>query len=202
MCILSGEGFVSTWELVSVGFRVHTSGMRGRKSVFLQPGVIKALMYGASDAIITTFAVVAGAAGAGLELRAVVILGLANLLADGLSMGVGDFLGERAEVLSNSHSLHRPLWLTSVATALSFVAAGSLPLIPYVLSWLGLFEISSGHSLFVSVLATATSLFLVGCLRTLVTGRVWWKNGLEVLLLGGLAASVAYGVGVGLDMLG
>ena len=45
----------------------------------------------------TTFAIVAGAAGANLSDSVVVILGLANLFADGLSMAVSNYLGTRAE---------------------------------------------------------------------------------------------------------
>ncbi len=48
------------------------------------------LVYGANDGIITTFAVVFGVVGAGLSERVILILGFANLLADGFSMGAGD----------------------------------------------------------------------------------------------------------------
>ncbi|MBI2430754.1 MAG: VIT1/CCC1 transporter family protein [Candidatus Levybacteria bacterium] len=55
------------------------------------------LVYGANDGIITTFAVVAGASGASLSPTIVIILGIANLLADGVSMGASNFLGSRSE---------------------------------------------------------------------------------------------------------
>ena len=55
------------------------------------------LIYGANDGIITTFAVVAGAAGATLSPSIVIILGFANLLADGISMGASNFLGGKSE---------------------------------------------------------------------------------------------------------
>lgn len=51
---------------------------------------------GAIDGAITTFAVVAGAVGADLSGGIVIVLGMANLLADGFSMGIGVFLGSRA----------------------------------------------------------------------------------------------------------
>lgn len=57
----------------------------------------KAIVYGGLDGIITTFAVVAGVAGAGLDVGVILILGFANLFADGLSMAVGDFLSTRSE---------------------------------------------------------------------------------------------------------
>jgi VIT1/CCC1 family predicted Fe2+/Mn2+ transporter len=52
---------------------------------------------GAVDGAITTFAIVAGAAGAGLSNGVVLILGLANVLADGLSMAAGNFLRARSD---------------------------------------------------------------------------------------------------------
>jgi VIT1/CCC1 family predicted Fe2+/Mn2+ transporter len=52
---------------------------------------------GAVDGTVTTFAVVSGVAGAGLDRNIAIILGLANLLADGFSMAVGNFLSTKAE---------------------------------------------------------------------------------------------------------
>lgn len=52
---------------------------------------------GAVDGAITTFAIVAGAAGAGMSNGVVLVLGLANVLADGLSMAAGNFLRARSD---------------------------------------------------------------------------------------------------------
>lgn len=54
-------------------------------------------VYGGIDGSVTTFAVVAGAAGAGLESNIVIILGFANLIADGFSMSVGSYLSKKSE---------------------------------------------------------------------------------------------------------
>ena len=54
-------------------------------------------VYGAIDGTVTTFAVVSGATGASLSPGIVVILGFANLIADGFSMATGNFLSERAQ---------------------------------------------------------------------------------------------------------
>jgi VIT1/CCC1 family predicted Fe2+/Mn2+ transporter len=58
---------------------------------------LRDFVYGAIDGIVTTFAVVAGAAGADLSGGVVIVLGLANLVADGLSMAASNFLGTKAE---------------------------------------------------------------------------------------------------------
>lgn len=54
-------------------------------------------VYGANDGIITTLAVVSGASGASLPEYVVVIMGFANLFADGISMGASNFLGTKSE---------------------------------------------------------------------------------------------------------
>lgn len=58
---------------------------------------LKDYIYGGIDGIVTTFAIVSGVAGAGLSAGVVIVLGLANLIADGFSMGISNFLGSRAE---------------------------------------------------------------------------------------------------------
>lgn len=165
---------------------------------------LKAMVYGANDGIITTFAVVAGVAGAGLPARVVLILGIGNLVADGLSMGLGDYLGERSqrrlEAQQGQVSSIFPVWVTGLITFISFVVVGSLPLVPYFLGLLGV-EVATRHQLFMSSLATGLALFLVGAARTIVTKGTWWQNGLEVLGIGALAASVAYGIGAVLEPL-
>ena len=58
---------------------------------------IKDIVYGANDGIITTFAIVSAAIGAGFSSAVIIVLGVANLLADGFSMAASNFLGTRSE---------------------------------------------------------------------------------------------------------
>lgn len=61
------------------------------------PAYVRDFIYGAIDGCVTTFAIVSGVVGAELATGVVLILGVANLLADGFSMAVSNFLGTRAE---------------------------------------------------------------------------------------------------------
>lgn len=63
------------------------------------------IVYGGIDGCVTTFAVVAGSVGAGLDTSIIIILGFANLIADGFAMSVGAFLSSRAE--KDRYSKHR-----------------------------------------------------------------------------------------------
>lgn len=58
---------------------------------------IKSIVLGGLDGIITTFAVVSGATGGGLGTEVILVLGFSNILADAMSMGVGDALSTKAE---------------------------------------------------------------------------------------------------------
>ena len=167
--------------------------MRAFWKRFRDGAYIGAFVYGANDGIVTTFAVVAGAAGALLPPGVIVILGFANLFADGFSMGASNFLAIRSErelakqpreiVASLQHSF---------VTFGAFVMAGVVPILPYLFHW-------SGTQQFFSASALAAAMFFsVGAARTYITKGNFLKAGFEMLVIGVIASSVAYGVGWGI----
>ena len=92
---------------------------------------IRDLVYGANDGIITTFAVVAGVAGGSLSDIAVLIVGAANLAADGVAMGVGNLVAIRAHesalAVEGRPEEETYPWKHGMATLVAFVAAGAVP---------------------------------------------------------------------------
>lgn len=69
-------------------------------------GILRDSVYGAIDGTVTTFAIVAGVAGAGLPPYVIVALGLANVLADGFSMAAANYSGTKAEH-DNMRRIHK-----------------------------------------------------------------------------------------------
>eukprot|EP01114_Cavostelium_apophysatum_P017303 TRINITY_DN5111_c0_g1_i1.p1 TRINITY_DN5111_c0_g1~~TRINITY_DN5111_c0_g1_i1.p1 ORF type:complete len:308 (-),score=27.08 TRINITY_DN5111_c0_g1_i1:30-953(-) len=59
---------------------------------------IKDVVYGGLDGLITTHAIVSGVSGGSLSSSVVLVLGISNLLADGFSMAVGNYMGTKAEI--------------------------------------------------------------------------------------------------------
>lgn len=214
------------------------------------------VVFGANDGIITTFAVVAGAAGASLSPLVVIILGFANLLGDGASMGLGNYLGKKSEAeyiarqrqkeaweidhlpVIETHEIreiferkgfrgadlaraveivtsNREVWIDTMmkdelnlvtepsgmpakhglATFIAFNLAGVLPLLPFFL------ELTNDQRLITSLFVTAFTLFGVGALRTKISATRWWRGGLEMLVVGGVSAALAFGVGWALRQL-
>ncbi|MCA6073288.1 VIT1/CCC1 transporter family protein [Fulvivirga sedimenti] len=73
--------------------KMHSEG----KIWIFDKAYISEFVYGGIDGAITTFAVVAGAAGAQAEIYYVLLFGFANLIADGFSMSVGNFFSVKTE---------------------------------------------------------------------------------------------------------
>ncbi len=214
---------------------------------------IKNLIYGGLDGTITTFAVVAGVAGASLSTGIVLIMGFANLIADGLSMAIGDYLSTKAEIeyqqlerereswevehfpegekqeiieiyrskglseedsikIANILSKNKETWINvmmveelgivednqapiknAAVTFLSFLVFGFIPLIAYVSSK---FISGMGNLSFIlAAILTGVTLFVLGALKVKVTVKNWFTSGLEMLLVGGVAAVAAFLIG-------
>lgn len=221
---------------------------------------LKSIVYGGLDGIITTFAVVTGVAGASLSPKVILILGAANLFADGIAMAFGDFLSTKAENDYHASERDREEWEVenypqsereelidiyldkgikqsdaeflvdilsrypkamvdtmmieelgiledgesplgnAIATFLSFVFFGSFPLLIYFIGqFAGDSQLLVKHSLLIACSITAITLFTLGAVKARVTGQNRIISGGEMLLIGGLAAGVAYGIGALLE---
>ncbi len=214
---------------------------------------LKDFIYGSIDGIITTFAIVSGVIGAELSSGVIIILGLANLLADGFSMGISNYLGtksenellEKAKEEELNHIEHYPegekeeirqifarkgfvgeelenavetitsdvnRWVetmlqdelgyslnsksalkSGLATFIAFILIGFIPLASFVINWLipGTLE----NPFLISSVFTGLAFFLVGAYKTKFVGKNWYLNGLETLIIGGIAAFIAYYIG-------
>lgn len=162
----------------------HSGGLRETIRKYLPD-----LVFGASDGIITTLAIVSGVVGAALSTTVILILGFANLLADGFSMGAGNVLSRRSDAQNHTLPTLRAASGHGLATFIGFVAAGIVPLSAYLLPWF------DGARFAGAVMLALGTLFAVGAGRHFFTRRGWFVSGLEMLAIGALAAAVAYGVG-------
>lgn len=80
----------------------------------------------------------------------------------------------------------KPLRAATI-TFIAFLLAGFIPLIPFILG--------SGDAFTHSIFATMTVFFGIGALKSRWSLASWWRSGTETLLIGAVAALIAYGVG-------
>jgi VIT1/CCC1 family predicted Fe2+/Mn2+ transporter len=158
------------------------------------------LVYGAIDGSVTTFAVVAGAAGARLSSTVIIILGFANLIADGFSMGASAYLSAKSErdLKKSKDAEHdggeTPLG-DGIATFLSFVVVGLVPVLVYVVDALLKLRLDSMTLFATSCFLTGAAFMAVGIIKGQATKTSQLRAAFETLLLGGIAAALAYILG-------
>ncbi len=156
-------------------------------------------VYGGIDGAITTFAVVAGAIGASLSPAIVLILGFANLFADGFSMAISNYLSgkSKSELREQSkyihHHKHKNPKKTALATFISFFIIGLIPLLSFLLA-LSIPALIA-YQFCLSIAFTAIAFIFVGWIKGSVVGKNKFRSAAETLLIGGIAAVLAYLVG-------
>jgi VIT1/CCC1 family predicted Fe2+/Mn2+ transporter len=152
---------------------------------------LRDMVYGALDGVITTMAVLAGAEGASLSVRVGLILGMANLLGDGISMGASNYLGLRSELEQSGGSVAvEAPWRHGLATVAAFIVVGSAPLLAFVVS------ASNGARVFpLAVTLAAAALATAGVVRARFVGKTAARSAVEMLAVGVLAGGAAYLVG-------
>lgn len=219
---------------------------------------LREFVYGGIDGAVTTFAVVAGAVGANLDPAIIIILGFANLFADGFSMSVGAYLSAKTEKehykkhknieyweIDNIPEMERKevediyrekgfqgkllqdvvdvivsdkdRWVDEMmknelelipdskspfkiglATLISFIVVGFIPLMVYVYDY---FEEAKFDVFIWTSIFTGIAFILIGWLKSFVNQTNVLKSVFETLILGIVAALVAFYVGDFLETL-
>jgi len=143
-------------------------------------------VYGGIDGAITTFAVVAWSVWAWLDASIILILGFANLLADGFSMSIWAYLSSdaREDTLAKRERLY-----TALVTYVSFIVLGFIPLVIYVLQY---FWVNFATPFLYASILTMLSFAFIWYIKSFVSNSPLIINILETLFLWAAAAWVAY----------
>ncbi len=144
-------------------------------------------VYGSIDGTVTTFAIVAGVAGAGLSPAVILVLGVANAFADGFSMASSNYLSEKSKDDHNQTAAIK----TSIATFAAFVIVGLIPILPYIFKT----ETDTYSTFQISCIFTGLTFLIIGLIRGYLVKENWIYTALETLAIGSTAAIISYYVG-------
>lgn len=155
-------------------------------------------VYGGIDGAVTTFAVVAGATGARFDVKILLVLGFANLIADGFSMGVGSYLSTKSEqqlmVKRKESTADEPSpVINGVTTYISFIIVGLVPLLAYSVD--AIFDLEASNLFLITSVLTALAFVGIGVLKSRVAHSSIIRGVSETLVLGVIAAGLAYVLG-------
>ena len=217
-------------------------------------------IYGSIDGAVTTFAIVAGVVGASLSPGIILILGFANLFADGFSMAAANyqasktrneyiemkrkqeeweidnleeqekeeirdiyskkgFKDELLEEIVRIITSRRKVWVdtmmkeelgliedekrpldSSISTFVGFNLIGLIPLIPFMV-FMAIGVDPNSEAFFYSIIFVVSAFFIVGVVKGKIVKKSKMRSGVYTLIIGGIAATVAYLIGYGLNFL-
>jgi VIT1/CCC1 family predicted Fe2+/Mn2+ transporter len=217
-------------------------------------------IYGSIDGAVTTFAIVAGVVGASLSPGIILILGFANLFADGFSMAAANyqasktrneyiemkrkqeeweidnleeqekeeirdiyskkgFKDELLEEIVRIITSRRKVWVdtmmkeelgliedekepldSSISTFVGFNLIGLIPLIPFMV-FMAIGVDPNSEAFFYSIIFVVSAFFIVGVIKGKIVKKSKIRSGVYTLIIGGIAATVAYLIGYGLNFL-
>lgn len=154
-------------------------------------------VYGGIDGTVTTFAVIAGSLGAALSPAVILILGFANLFADGFSMAASNYLSRTSESedsVGPNFGKGKTAMQTAAATFLSFVFVGFIPLISFVFAPFS--QALDSYKFTISTILTVVAFLVVGAVKGKLIGKSMISSSFVTFLIGGAAAVIAYLVGL------
>lgn len=144
---------------------------------------ISEFIYGGMDGIITTIAIISSVMGANISTQYALVLGMANVLSDGFSMGISRF---NSLVDLQKGNKYYPYY-SAFFTFVFFVIMGSIPLIPFLFVSLQNETMMQNMLLCFGLLAFV----IIGTIKGIYTKKIV-KSLIEVILIGSLGAFIAF----------
>ncbi len=171
----------------------------GRDSKAKNGAYIRELTFGVEDGLVSTLGFVVGMTTAAVSSRIIIIGGIAEVVAAGISMAAGTYLSIKSQAeffstikkkIRGGYDIHleNPPKAASIMF-FSFIVMALIPLLPY-------FFLSAERAITLSVIGTIAALFIFGSVKSLITKRSWIRSGVEMTAVGLIAALAGYLVGL------
>ena len=164
----------------------------------LNDGVnLKDIILGGQDGLVNVLGVILGVAAATSDSRIVIIAGLSATFAESISMAAVAYTSSKAardyykSLKKYSEEYKNPL-KDAFIVGFAAIIGSIIPLLPF-------FFLTINQGIITSFILSIIALFFVGAYQGKITNKSWKKSGLELALIGILAAVVSYFIG---DLLG
>lgn len=150
---------------------------------------LRSIIFGFQDALVSTTGAIAGVAIGTKDKHVVILAGLVVITVEALSMGVGQYMSEKAVHQMDKSGKHTDnLYVGGFLMTLSYFLGGLVPLTPILLLELPLSQI-------LSIGSALVGLFILGFLKAKLVEVNPWKSAFEILILGGITTALGIIIG-------
>ena len=155
---------------------------------------VRTFIFGVEDSLVSTVGLLSGLAIAGAARGTIILSGVTLIFVEAFSMGIGSLLSEHQ---AEKYLKHRDVpiahsLIAGVVMFCSYLIAGLIPLAPY-------FLVDDSSAIILSVALSLLALFCLGIVSAAIFKTKLLRNGLEMLIIGGLAIVVGIVVGTLVD---
>lgn len=155
----------------------------------LTSGYVRSSFFGIEDSLVSTTGLIAGISVGTHEVEFILLASFVAVAVEAISMAAGEFLSEETEQgMTRSRRKSSPI-IGGIIMLFSYFAAGMVPILPILL-----FPIS--YAVYLSIAAALAGLFFLGLVKGALTRRDMIRSGIQVLVVGGLAAMIGAAVGI------
>ncbi len=150
---------------------------------------LRSVIFGFQDSLVSTTGVIAGVAAGANKSELVILAGVVTITVESLSMGVGQYMSEKAVHQLDKNGKHTDnLYIVGILMFLSYFLGGLVPLLPIVM-----FQLPFSATL--SIIAALVGLFILGYLKAHIVKVNPFKSAFEILILGGATTLIGLIVG-------
>ena len=142
-------------------------------------------IFGAEDSLVSTVGLLSGVAVGGLPRSEILLTGVVLIFVEAFSMGVGSYLSESSaeEYLNHKKRMFNRSLEGSVIMFVSYLLAGLVPLLPYVI-------IKGDGAFGFSIFCSLVALLILGLISGKILKIPLVKSGIRMLVIGGMAVGV------------
>lgn len=156
---------------------------------YIAPDYIHSGFFGVEDSLVSTTGALAGiAVGAGSK-SVILLTALVIIAVESTSMGASEFISEETEEQIEAGKQGANPIISGVIIFASYVIAGLIPLVPYIL-------LPAKQAIPVSIAAALLGLVVLGVFKGKITHKSTGRSALEVFVIGGIAAAIGLVVGI------
>lgn len=160
---------------------------------------LREIIFGVEDGAIGNLGLVVGMAQALAPNTLILLAGVATMFAQAISMFAGNYLSVKSEQeyfavkkkgreYGKAYSRHKNPVTSSLIMGLAVIVGAAIPLSAFLI-W------KSQQGIVPAIVVTLLGLFTLGAIKTRYTLRNWLRSGMEVMVVGAVAALVGYGIG-------
>ena len=155
----------------------------------IAPDYIHSIFFGIEDSLVSTTGALAGIAIGSGNKELILVTAIVIIAVESTSMGASEFLSEETEEDIEKRPKHANPKISGLLVFISYLVAGIIPLMPYLL-------LSGLSAIIVSILAALVAMTVLGIIKGKISHKSPLRSALEVLVIGGAAAGIGIAVGL------